>query len=213
MLKRSPRWIAHYRSNRMMPRPRPPARSFYSIGKLTLAPCTRRLMRFAPKIRRRSRVSPMCGSFALWQNTMPRRQKWRLPHLATPHLATTRSQFNAAFGRGLLARMIKDEAKARSAFAAIRPEQEKIVQAQRIWSRHFASLRLIDAGLGRKEEALREIRRAVELMPIEKDSINGSRRDPILRPLWPHGSARKISPCKIWRRRHELPGFVSLRPT
>jgi len=33
---------------------------------------------------------------------------------------------------------------------------------------------LIDAGLGRKEEALREIRRAVELVPVTKDSINGA---------------------------------------
>jgi hypothetical protein len=32
---------------------------------------------------------------------------------------------------------------------------------------------LIDAGLGRKEEALREGRRAIELVPVEKDSING----------------------------------------
>jgi len=33
---------------------------------------------------------------------------------------------------------------------------------------------LIDAGLGRKEEALREGRRAVELLPVEKDSMNGT---------------------------------------
>jgi hypothetical protein len=33
---------------------------------------------------------------------------------------------------------------------------------------------LIDAGLGRKEEALREARRAVELLPVAKDSINGA---------------------------------------
>jgi hypothetical protein len=32
---------------------------------------------------------------------------------------------------------------------------------------------LIDAGLGRKEEALREGRRAVELLPVEKDALNG----------------------------------------
>ena len=32
---------------------------------------------------------------------------------------------------------------------------------------------LIEAGLGRKEEALREGRRAVELLPVEKDAING----------------------------------------
>jgi serine/threonine-protein kinase len=34
-------------------------------------------------------------------------------------------------------------------------------------------LGLIDAALGRKEEALREGRRAIELLPVEKDSING----------------------------------------
>jgi hypothetical protein len=34
-------------------------------------------------------------------------------------------------------------------------------------------LGLIDAALGRKEEALREGRRAVELVPVEKDAING----------------------------------------
>ena len=36
-------------------------------------------------------------------------------------------------------------------------------------------LGLIDAALGRKEEALREGRRAVELLPVEKDAINGAR--------------------------------------
>ncbi len=34
-------------------------------------------------------------------------------------------------------------------------------------------LGLIDAALGRKEEALREGRRAVELLPVQKDAING----------------------------------------
>jgi serine/threonine-protein kinase len=32
---------------------------------------------------------------------------------------------------------------------------------------------LIDAALGRKDEALREGRRAVVLLPVEKDAING----------------------------------------
>ena len=36
-------------------------------------------------------------------------------------------------------------------------------------------LGLIDAALGRKEEALREGWRAVELLPVEKDSPNGTR--------------------------------------
>ena len=68
----------------------------------------------------------------------------------------------------LLARMIKDESKARAAFAAIRPQQEKIVQEQPDFGPAVCTLALIDAGLGRKEEALREIRRAVELVPCRK---------------------------------------------
>jgi hypothetical protein len=36
-------------------------------------------------------------------------------------------------------------------------------------------LGLIDAALGRKKDALSECRRAVELLPVGKDSINGMR--------------------------------------
>ena len=82
--------------------------------------------------------------------------------------------FSAAFGRGLVARMTKDEDKARAAFAAIRAEQEKIVQAQPDYGPAVCILALIDAGLGRKEEALREARRAVELVPVTKDSPTGA---------------------------------------
>ena len=35
-------------------------------------------------------------------------------------------------------------------------------------------LGLIDAALGRKDEALQEGRRAVELLPVTKDALNGS---------------------------------------
>ena len=59
-------------------------------------------------------------------------------------------------------------------FPAARAEQEKIVQAQPNYGLALCALGLIDAGLGRKEEALREGRRAIELLPVEKDSMNGS---------------------------------------
>ena len=36
-------------------------------------------------------------------------------------------------------------------------------------------LGLIDASLGRKEEALREGQQAIELLPVEKDAIKGTR--------------------------------------
>ena len=74
---------------------------------------------------------------------------------------------------GIMARMTKDENKARLAFIRARAEQEKIVQAQPDYGPALCALGLIDAGLGRKEAALREGRRAIELLPVEKDAING----------------------------------------
>src|SRR5262249_29223576 len=82
--------------------------------------------------------------------------------------------FNHPFIEGVVARVTKDDEKARSAFTAARAEQEKIVQAQPNYGPALCVLGLIDAGLGRKEEALREGRRAVELLPVEKDSINSA---------------------------------------
>src|SRR5438046_6997853 len=82
--------------------------------------------------------------------------------------------FNRPFAEGVIARMTKDDEKARSAFTAARAEQEKIVQAQPNYGPALCVLGLIDAGLGRKEEALREGQRAVELLPVEKDSMNGT---------------------------------------
>ena len=74
---------------------------------------------------------------------------------------------------GVIARMTKDEGTARAAFMAARGEQEKAVQSEPNYGPPLCVLGLIDAGLGRKEEALREGRRAVELLPVEKDAING----------------------------------------
>jgi TolB-like protein/Tfp pilus assembly protein PilF len=80
-----------------------------------------------------------------------------------------------SFGEGLLARMTKDEARARAAFEAARAQQEKIVQAQPDYGPALCVLAMIDATLGRKDLALEEGRRAIALMPLEKDVINGSR--------------------------------------
>src|SRR5213075_2992793 len=80
-----------------------------------------------------------------------------------------------SFGEGLLARMVKEEARARTAFEAARAQQEKIVQAQPDYGPALCVLGLIDAALGRKDLALDEGRRAIALMPLEKDVNNGSR--------------------------------------
>ena len=80
-----------------------------------------------------------------------------------------------SFGEGLLARMTKDEARARTAFEAARVKQEKLVQAQPDYGPPLCVLGLIDAALGRKDLALDEGRRAIALTPVEKDVSNGSR--------------------------------------
>jgi TolB-like protein/Tfp pilus assembly protein PilF len=84
-------------------------------------------------------------------------------------------QLSRSFGEGLLARMTKDGARARTAFEAARAQQEKIVQAQPDYGPTLCVLGLIDAALGRKDLALDEGRRAIALTPLEKDVVNGSR--------------------------------------
>jgi tetratricopeptide (TPR) repeat protein len=82
-------------------------------------------------------------------------------------------QFSRSFNEGVIAQMTKDDARARAAFTAARARKEKVVQAETNYGPALCVLGLIDAGLGRKEEALREGERAMELLPVEKDSIGG----------------------------------------
>jgi hypothetical protein len=82
-------------------------------------------------------------------------------------------RFSHAFAEGLIARIKGDNAAARTAFTAARAQQEALVRAQSDYGPNLCVLALIDAGLGRKNEALREGQRAIELLPVEKDSVNG----------------------------------------
>jgi TolB-like protein len=84
-------------------------------------------------------------------------------------------KFTPRFVKGLIARMAKDDVKARAAFITARAEQEKLVSTNSDNAGALCALGLIDAALGRKEEALREGRRAVELLPFERDAIGGRR--------------------------------------
>ena len=61
-------------------------------------------------------------------------------------------QLSRRFVEGIIARMIKDDSKARSAFTAARAEQEKIVEAQPDYGPALCVLGLIDAALGRRKK-------------------------------------------------------------
>ncbi len=79
-----------------------------------------------------------------------------------------------AYWQGAVARCQGDSAEARTAFTAARREVEQIVEQQPDFAAALSLLGMIDAGLERKEEALREGRRACELLPISKDAIDGA---------------------------------------
>jgi TolB-like protein/class 3 adenylate cyclase len=74
---------------------------------------------------------------------------------------------------GQVARARGDKQKALAAFAAAREKMEAQQGDKPKDVPYFAGVAKLDAGLVRKEEAIREARRAVELEPIAKDSLNG----------------------------------------
>jgi TolB-like protein/Tfp pilus assembly protein PilF len=78
-----------------------------------------------------------------------------------------------AYWEGVVARWQGDSAKAQAAFMAARSEVEKILAEQPDFAAAISLLGVIDAGLGRKEQALQEGRRACELLPTSKDAISG----------------------------------------
>lgn len=74
---------------------------------------------------------------------------------------------------GLVARTFGDNNRAQSAFAAARAIEAKITQDQPDYAPAWSMLGLIDAGLGRKADAIAEGKRACELLPLSKDSWEG----------------------------------------
>jgi TolB-like protein/Flp pilus assembly protein TadD len=77
------------------------------------------------------------------------------------------------FCEGLAARAQDDVATAERAFTAARAEMEAIVRDAE-YAEALCILGMSDAALGRKEEALAEGRRAVELCPVSKDAVLGA---------------------------------------
>lgn len=74
---------------------------------------------------------------------------------------------------GVAARARGDSAAANAAFILARSEIEKTVNEQPSYAEALCVLGLVDAGLGRKNEAISSGKRAAELLPITKDAING----------------------------------------
>ena len=83
--------------------------------------------------------------------------------------------FPDSWCRGLVARLRGDEPAARIAFTSARGELEKTVRDQPDYAAALCAIGVVDAALGNKEDAIREGHRAIELIPVSKNAIDGAR--------------------------------------
>ncbi len=81
--------------------------------------------------------------------------------------------FPRAWCEGVVARFGNDKAVAHAAFTSTRSEAAKLVANQPDYPEGLCVLGMADAALGHNEDAIREGRRAVELVPVSKDAIRG----------------------------------------
>ena len=116
--------------------------------------------------------------------------------------------FSRKFGEGLVARIQGDAAAAKAAFTAARAQQEEAIRSQGEYGPALCVLGLIDAGLGRKEDALREGRRAIELLPLEKDALNGVRVREFLAIIYAWTGEKELA-CQQLSTTLQLPASVS----
>jgi serine/threonine-protein kinase len=66
-----------------------------------------------------------------------------------------------------------DKVAAHAAFTSTRNEAARLIAGQPDYPEALCVLGMADAALGNKEDAVREGRRAVELLPVYKDAIRG----------------------------------------
>jgi TolB-like protein/predicted Ser/Thr protein kinase len=83
-------------------------------------------------------------------------------------------QFRRNFWEGMTARIKGDAAGAQRAFTAARAEQEGKVTSAPEFAPALCMLGVMDASLGHKSRAIEEGRRAVELLPVARDPVNGA---------------------------------------
>jgi tetratricopeptide (TPR) repeat protein len=81
--------------------------------------------------------------------------------------------FPRTWCEGVVVRMRGDKAAAQLAFNTARNEAAKLIAAQPDYPEALCVLGVIDAALGNKEDAIRRGRRATELVPVGKNSIDG----------------------------------------
>jgi TolB-like protein/Flp pilus assembly protein TadD len=91
----------------------------------------------------------------------------------TRNLPSDETLYPRSFLEGLTARAAGQSEKARSAFGAARQHFSELLRQPNEQPLILSHLGIADAALGRKEDAVQEGHRAVELLPISRDPVSG----------------------------------------
>jgi tetratricopeptide (TPR) repeat protein len=83
--------------------------------------------------------------------------------------------FPRAWCEGMVAQIGGDQTAAHAAFTRAREEIEKVLREQPNYAEGVCVLAMIDAALGKRDQAIQEARRASEMLPISKDALSGAR--------------------------------------
>jgi TolB-like protein/class 3 adenylate cyclase len=116
--------------------------------------------------------------------------------------------FPRSWCEGVVAQSRGDKAAARAAFTNARTEAAKLVAAQPDYPEGLCIFGIADAALGNKEDAIREGRRAVELLPVTKDAIIGPKLVQYLALIyaWTGEKDRALEQLAVATR---IPGYLS----
>lgn len=116
--------------------------------------------------------------------------------------------FPRSWCEGLVAQMMGNTEAAQNAFISARAEAAKLVEQQPSYAEAICVLGLADAVLGHKEDAIREGRHAVELLPVAKDSIVGALLIQNLAIIYAWTGERNLAFDQL-RTAAGMPGYLS----
>ncbi len=120
----------------------------------------------------------------------------------------TELPFPRGWCEGRVALLRGEVALARDAFTRARKEIAGIVSQQPDYAQALCALGMIDAVLGNKEAAVREGRRAVELLPVTKDSIDGAQLVQYLAVIYAWVGQKDLALEQL-RIASSIPGYLS----
>ncbi len=109
---------------------------------------------------------------------------------------------------GKVASLRGDRAAAETSFAAARSELESSLREHADDGPMLCAAAVIDAALGRKEKAIEEGRRAVALLPLERDSINGALAMQYLAAIYGLSGEREQALRQL-EAASKVPGYLS----